>query len=45
MIWSPVEGVLLTVPDLETEETQPYASKREQAPKCGSNEEVCRKEA
>jgi hypothetical protein len=23
----------------ETEETQPYAPKREQAPKCGSNEE------
>jgi hypothetical protein len=37
--WSPVQGVLPTVPDQETEETQPYAPKREQAPKCGSNEE------
>jgi hypothetical protein len=37
--WSPVQGVLPTVPDQETEETQPYAQKREQAPTCGSNEE------
>jgi hypothetical protein len=39
MSWSPVQGVLPTVPDQETEETQPYPPKREQAPKCGSNEE------
>jgi hypothetical protein len=39
MSWSPVQGVLPTVLDQETEETQPYAPKREQAPKCGSNEE------
>jgi hypothetical protein len=37
--WSPVQGVLPTVHDQETEETQPYAPKREQAPKCGSKEE------
>jgi hypothetical protein len=39
MSWLPVQGVLPTVPDQETEETQPYAPKREQTPKCGSNEE------
>jgi hypothetical protein len=39
MSWSPVQGVLSTVPDQETEETQPYAPKREQDPKCGNNEE------
>jgi hypothetical protein len=39
MSWSPVQGVLPTVPDQETEETQPYAPKREQAAKCGRNEE------
>jgi hypothetical protein len=39
MSWSPVQGVLPTVLDQETEETQPYAPKQEQAPKCGSNEE------
>jgi hypothetical protein len=39
MSWSPTQGVLPTVPDQETEETQPYAPKREKAPKCGSNEE------
>jgi hypothetical protein len=39
MSWSPVQGVLPTVRDQETEETQPYAPKREQAPKYGSNEE------
>jgi hypothetical protein len=38
MSWSPVQGVLPTVPDKETEETQPYAPKREQAPKYGSKE-------
>jgi hypothetical protein len=27
--WSPVQGVLPTVPDQETEETQPYAAKWE----------------
>jgi hypothetical protein len=26
MSWSPVQGVLPTVPDQETEETQPYAT-------------------
>jgi hypothetical protein len=36
MSWSPVQGVLPNVPD---QETQPYAPKWEQAPKCGSNEE------
>jgi hypothetical protein len=39
MSWSPVQGLLPTVLDQETEETQPYAPKREQALKCGSNEE------
>jgi hypothetical protein len=32
--WSPVQGVLLTVPDQETEETQPYA------PKAGASSQV-----
>jgi hypothetical protein len=36
---SPIQGVLPTAPDQETEETQPYAPKWEQAPKCGSNKE------
>jgi hypothetical protein len=34
---SPVQGVLPTVPDQETEETQPHA------PNCGSNEKGNRK--
>jgi hypothetical protein len=33
------QGVIPTVPDQKTEETQSYAPKREQAPKRGSNEE------
>jgi Na+-transporting NADH:ubiquinone oxidoreductase subunit NqrC len=37
--WSPIHGVLPTVPDGETEESQPCAPKAEQAPNCGSNEE------
>jgi hypothetical protein len=36
--WSPVQGVLPTVPDQETEETQPMLQKREQVPNCESNE-------
>jgi hypothetical protein len=32
--WSPVQGVLLTVPDQETEETQPYV------PKSGASSQV-----
>jgi hypothetical protein len=36
----PVQGVVPTVPDQETEETQPYGPKAEaSSPKCGSNEE------
>jgi hypothetical protein len=35
----PSKEFLPTVPDQGTEETQPYTPKREQAPKCGSNEE------
>jgi hypothetical protein len=34
MGWSPVQGVLPTVPDQETEETQPYA------PKVGASSQV-----
>jgi hypothetical protein len=32
--WSPAQGVLPTVPDQETEETQPYA------PKAGASSQV-----
>jgi hypothetical protein len=39
MSWSPIQGVLPTVPDQETEATQPYAPKRAQAPKCWTNKE------
>jgi hypothetical protein len=34
MSWSPIKGVLPTVPDQETKETQPYA------PKAGASSQV-----
>jgi hypothetical protein len=36
---SPVQGVLPIIPGQETEKLSPMLQKREQAPKCRSNEE------